>query len=192
MRKYLIALFCLTILAGCWGNTSSVTTDKTSTGSQTENTLINNSWSTMTNDGIVHTGSKISVDYTGTLDDGTVFDATSKHEWTPLTFTVGTDPMIPGFTAGVVWMKVGETKKIKIPAKDAYGEYDPKKKEVVDKSKLKDFTDHGFKLEKWEKIPTQFGSINIVASDAKTATLDLNHELAWKDLTFEITLKEIK
>ncbi len=67
-------------------------------------------------------GDTVSVQYVGTYDDGTVFDS-SRTEWrTPLVFSVGQGSMIKGFEDAVRTMKVGETKKIHIEAKDAYGE----------------------------------------------------------------------
>ena len=92
---------------------------------------------------IVSVWDNISVTYTGSLEDGTIFDASSKHWWEPLDFTAWAGQMIPGFDAWVIGMKLGETKVIKILAKDAYGE-------------------------KW------------------------THELAWKDLTFEVKIEKIK
>lgn len=69
----------------------------------------------------VKPGDQVSVSYTGTKTDGSVFDATSKHGGEPLSFTVGAGQMIKGFDEGVIGMKVGETKSIVIPADKAYG-----------------------------------------------------------------------
>jgi len=66
-------------------------------------------------------GDQVSVAYTGTKTDGSVFDATSRHDGVPLEFVVGAGQMIKGFDEGVVGMKVGETKTIVIPAEKAYG-----------------------------------------------------------------------
>jgi peptidylprolyl isomerase len=62
----------------------------------------------------------VKVHYTGTLEDGTVFD--SSRESDPLEFKVGGGEMIKGFDAAVVGMTVGESKKFTIPADDAYGQ----------------------------------------------------------------------
>lgn len=198
MKKYFVFLTMLVLLASCGGNsqkteeTTNTTADKMSAmGSGTN--LSTNTGKTMTeNNGTVQKGNKVSVLYTGSLVDGTVFDASSKHGNQPLEFTVGAGQMIPGFDAGVVGMKVGETKKIEIEPKDAYGEYDKTKVQKVEKSKLKDFEDHGIKLEKGSKLPTQFGNLNIIDSDETTVTLDLNPELAGKKLIFEVTIQSIQ
>src|SRR5664280_3150418 len=85
----------------------------------------------------VENGDTISVDYVGKLEDGTVFDTSVKEaaieagiytemrNYEPLTFTVGAGQMIAGFDEGVIGMKVGETKTLKITPEEAYGEYDP-------------------------------------------------------------------
>ena len=193
MKKYILVLLCLTLLWSCAKKEEVVNTASTWTTSEGVNTLTNNSWTTMTNStGTIQSGSKVSVLYTGSLEDGTIFDASSKHGGKPLEFTAGAGQMIPGFDKGVIGMKVGESKKIEIEPKDAYGEYDESKKQQVEKTQLKDFLDNGFKLEKGEKIPTQFGNLLIVAADDKTVTLDLNHELAGKKLTFEVEITDIK
>ena len=141
---------------------------------------------------IVEKGSNIAVSYTGSLEDGTVFDATSKHGGTPLEFKAGAGQMITGFDAGVIWMKVGETKIIEMKASEAYWEYDENKKQVLPKKDLVSFTAAGIKLEKGEKLPTQMGEFEIVDTNEETITIDTNHALAWKNLTFEVKIEEIK
>lgn len=79
----------------------------------------------------VKKGDTISVDYTGSLEDGTVFDTSIesvakgydifKPEFAPLQFKVGEPGMIEGFDEGVVGMKIGETKTLTIPPEKAYG-----------------------------------------------------------------------
>jgi FKBP-type peptidyl-prolyl cis-trans isomerase len=66
-------------------------------------------------------GDKISMHYTGTLDDGLVFD-TSISRKKPLTFVLGTGMVIDGWDIGIAGMKVGGLRKLIIPAELAYGE----------------------------------------------------------------------
>ncbi len=85
----------------------------------------------------VKTGDKISVDYTGSLPGGKVFDTsiysvarenslyTPEREYKPLKLTVGKGEVIPGFDEGVVGMKAGETKTLTIPPEKAYGQINP-------------------------------------------------------------------
>lgn len=66
-------------------------------------------------------GQTISVHYTGTLDDGTVFDS-SKTRGTPFSFTLGVGQVIKGWDMGVAGMKVGGVRKLTIPAELGYGD----------------------------------------------------------------------
>lgn len=141
---------------------------------------------------IIKKWSEIAVSYTGSLEDGTVFDATSKHGWVPLEFTAWAGQMIAGFDAWVIGMKLGETKTINIPMSEAYGEYDDTKKQVIPKKELDSFIAAWFKLEKGEKLPTQMWEFEIIDSDKENITIDTNHSLAWKNLIFEVKIEKIK
>ena len=160
---------------------------KTSTGN-----LNNNTTEKMSDKTIVKAWDNIAVTYTGKLEDGTIFDATEKHGWEPLKFTVWAGQMIKGFDAWVVGMKLEETKIIEIEAADAYGEHKPELKQVLQKKDLVSFVNAWVKLEKWEKLPTQYGMFEIIDTDKETVTIDANHALAWKKLTFEVKVVEIK
>lgn len=61
------------------------------------------------------------MEYTGMLTDGTVFDATSRHGGEPFEFTLGAGQVIKGWDQGVLGMKVGESRRLTIPADLAYG-----------------------------------------------------------------------
>lgn len=69
----------------------------------------------------VKTGDTVSVLYTGKLEDGTVFDASSKHGNQPFDFQVGAGMVIKGWDQGLVGAKVGEERTLTIPGDLAYG-----------------------------------------------------------------------
>ena len=69
----------------------------------------------------VANGDTVSVLYTGSLDDGTVFDASSKHGNQPFSFTVGAHHVIQGWDLGLVGMKVGGKRELVIPPELGYG-----------------------------------------------------------------------
>ncbi len=66
-------------------------------------------------------GKTVTVEYTGMFQDGTVFDASSRHTPSSFSFTLGTGQVIPGWDQGLVGMKVGGERKLVIPSDLAYG-----------------------------------------------------------------------
>ena len=64
---------------------------------------------------------KVVVNYTGTLEDGSIFDSSLKPGGTPFTFTLGVGSVIKGWDLGVKGMKVGGKRKLTIPAELGYG-----------------------------------------------------------------------
>jgi FKBP-type peptidyl-prolyl cis-trans isomerase len=70
----------------------------------------------------VRNGDTVSVLYSGSLDDGTVFDASSKHGNQPFSFTVGANQVIKGWDLGLVGMKTGGTRELVIPPELGYGD----------------------------------------------------------------------
>jgi FKBP-type peptidyl-prolyl cis-trans isomerase len=73
---------------------------------------------------VAKTGDTVSMNYTGRLQNGTVFDSNVDPKFKhvePFTFTLGAGQVIPGWDKGIVGMKVGEKKTLVIPPEDAYG-----------------------------------------------------------------------
>jgi FKBP-type peptidyl-prolyl cis-trans isomerase 2 len=130
-------------------------------------------------------GDKVKVEYTGKLDDGTVFDSTEKQGGEPLEFEVGGGQIIPGFDKAVMGMEKGEEKEVHIKSSDAYGEH---KEEMVKQlpnqglpKEAKVGSVLGINLPTGQQVPAK-----VVKIDEKTVTIDLNHPLAGKDLTFHL------
>jgi peptidylprolyl isomerase len=108
------------------------------------------------------------------------------NEW--LAFTVGAWQMIAGFDKGVEGMKIWQTKTVTIPAKEAYGEWSEKNMIEVERAQLPEG-----EYEKGMKLSSAMGqTFTVQEVKEKSVILDANHELAWKDLIFDITLVEIK
>ncbi|MFO8016801.1 MAG: peptidylprolyl isomerase [Candidatus Woesearchaeota archaeon] len=135
----------------------------------------------------VKQGSKVKVEYKGTLDDGTVFDSSEGKE--PLQFEVGAGQIIPGFEEGIKGMKEGEEKDIKVEAKDAYGERNeqmiqavPKDKINVDKE-VKEGMMLAVQSPDGQKVP-----VKVTKVDDQNVHLDMNHPLAGKDLNFHVKI----
>ena len=138
---------------------------------------------------MANNGSRVKVHYTGKLDDGSVFDSSLKRE--PLEFKLGSGQVIPGFEEAVLSMQVGETKTVTIPADQAYGQKREDLILVIEKEKVPADLEPkvGDKLQM--KQPNGAPVVVLITDmNEKTITLDANHALAGKDLTFELTLVE--
>lgn len=71
---------------------------------------------------IAAVGDSVTVNYVGSLTDGTVFDASAKHGTTGFTFNLGAGQVIRGWDEGIVGMKEGGKRLLVIPAALAYGD----------------------------------------------------------------------
>ena len=69
----------------------------------------------------VENNDKVSVHYTGKLEDGTVFDSSKNPGRDPFTFTLGLNQVIQGWEKGFAGMKVGGTRTLTIPPEMGYG-----------------------------------------------------------------------
>lgn len=137
-------------------------------------------------------GDTVRVDYTGTLENGEVFDTSLMEDREPLEFTIGEGQMIPGFEKEVVGMTIGETKKINIPSAEAYGERTP---EALVEVPLAQFpqeipllpgTQLAVHTPEGHQLPALIHEVR-----EETVVIDTNHPLAGLDLNFELTLVEI-
>jgi len=136
------------------------------------------------------TGDTVKVHYTGKLADGTVFDTSVGRD--PLQFTVGSGMVILGFDQAVVGMNPGDLKTVEIPVKDAYG---PHHRELVQKVNRSEVP-AGLELKVGQQLRAkmqdgQIATITVIDLSESTVTLDANHPLAGKDLTFDLELLEI-
>ncbi|MFC1938262.1 peptidylprolyl isomerase [Chloroflexota bacterium] len=137
------------------------------------------------------TGDTVKVHYTGTLDDGTVFDTSLEQE--PMEFTLGQGQLIPGFEEAVMGMQVGESKTLTIPAEQAYGSYDDELIFIIEREQLPEDLEPAVGQRLYAGRPDGQNVIVTVIEVAETSiTVDANHRLAGKDLTFEIELIEIQ
>lgn len=109
---HLLILFAFMYLAGCQKNREVIIMEN---GLVIEDVVIG--------DGIeAQDYNKVVVNYTGTLEDGSIFDSSLKPGRTPFTFTLGVGSVIKGWDLGVKGMKVGGKRKLTIPSDLGYGD----------------------------------------------------------------------
>lgn len=153
-------------------------------------------------------GDRVKVHYTGTLEDGSVFDRSEGGEGCgsagdnscgcnggdagPMEFVIGEGTLIPMFEEAVIGLKVGQSVKVSIPADDAYGQRSEDMMAVIERSEIPE----DIKPEPGQQMEVilQDGSpmpVLVTEVTDKSITLDANHPLAGYDLTFDIRLVEI-
>lgn len=131
--------------------------------------------------------------FTGKLDNGEIFITSDKDN--PLKAIIGNSDLPPTLEGGIVAMKIGETRKIRVPPEEGFG---PRQKELVqtiDNQAMVD-TLHPkpgmlvtLKVDKdstEQKIPA-----TVVTVDGSRVTVDYNHPLAGHHLTYDVTLLDI-
>ncbi|WP_122073127.1 peptidylprolyl isomerase [Pseudophaeobacter sp. EL27] len=138
----------------------------------------------------VKNGDTVRIHYTGTLTDGSVFDSSEGRD--PLEFTVGSGQVIAGMDAGLPGMVVGDKKRLEIPAADAYGPLNPEARQAIPREGIPD--DIPLELGTQLQMQSPEGHVlpvTVVEVTDSTVTLDANHQLAGKDLNFDIELVSI-
>jgi len=133
--------------------------------------------------------STVTVNYTGRLEDGTVFDSSMVEGREPIKVQLGQGQLIKGFENGLVDMGEGETKTVEIPHTDAYGEYLDYLIQEVEKTQMPGDVEVGTPL----MADTQMGTVQFVVKEVNdnTVVLDANHPLAGKNLIFDLEVVEI-
>lgn len=129
-------------------------------------------------------GDQVQVHYTGTFDDGEVFDTSRKGD--PLEFIAGGDQVIPGVSQAVIGMTVGETKTVNIPFDQGYGPREENLVQRVERKAIPAEAKVGEPLQ--ATVNEQRVVFWVVELDEESVVLDANHPLAGRDLTFEMEL----
>jgi FKBP-type peptidyl-prolyl cis-trans isomerase 2 len=136
----------------------------------------------------VESGNTVKVHYTGTFEDGQVFDSSLERNG-PIAFTVGSNQVIPGFENAIMGMTVGESKKVTLTPEEGYGNIIDEMIQEVSKQFVPETVTVG------EMLTTQSeqGQFNVVVREVKdeTVILDANHPMAGKTLVFELEVVEI-
>lgn len=138
----------------------------------------------------LNNGDKVSVHYTGKLNDGTVFDSTEGEE--PFVFTLGEDDLIDGFVSAIKSMIVGEKKTVTIGVEDAYGLWHEDMVIEVPRSEMPADLELavGDELEVTDEEEEPM-LVMISEMTDETVTLDGNPPLAGQDLIFDLELVAI-
>jgi len=139
----------------------------------------------------VREGDVVHVHYTGKLQEGEVFDSSQEKE--PLQLKIGEGKIIPGFEQALIGMQPGEKKTFDLAPEEAFGDRKDELVHVIERKqvppdlKLEVGMQLALEAQGQEAIPAQ-----VVDLSETTVTLDTNHPLAGKALTFEIDVVDIE
>ena len=138
----------------------------------------------------IKNGDTVVVQYVGTLADGSDFDRSGEGH--PLSFRVGAGQMIPGFEKAVEGREKGEVFSVTIPAEEAYGPVHEEYRFTVDPSRFPSGIEPavGQRLH----LSSDQGELEAVvaAVEEDGVLLDANHPLAGQDLTFALTIVDVR
>mgnify|MGYP000423068600 FL=1 len=130
--------------------------------------------------------------YRGTFDDGTQFDS-SYDRGEPLEFVCGAGQMIHGYDKAVATMEVGQTINIHLMPEEAYGMPDPRAIFTLEIAQLPGSED--LEVGARAYLTNQYGQpfpVTVTEKTETNITFDANHEMAGKELNFQIELVEVK
>lgn len=138
----------------------------------------------------IRNGDTVVVHYVGTLNDGTEFDRSPADS--PLVFQAGSGQMIPGFDRAVQGREKGDAFTVTIPAAEAYGARDEELLFKVPRVQVPSniAPEPGLMLH----VTTDQGELEVSVAEVndEAVTLDANHPLAGQDLTFALTIVDVR
>jgi len=138
----------------------------------------------------VASGKKISIEYTLELDDGSKAESNVGGE--PLVYEQGANQIPPALEKALAGLSVNDTKKVTLSPKEGYGEIDPKAVrevpigEIPEAARKVDAVLIGVDAEGNQR------PVRVQKVEADKATLDLNHPLAGRTLTFDVKVLKIE
>ncbi len=153
----------------------------------------------------IDTGDSVTIEYTGRLDDETVFDTTRQsvaeeaglaeaqpdREYTPLTVEIGAEQVIEGMEEGLIGLEAGDTETLTIPPEKAYGEPSEEHVQEFETAELREMLG-GQTPEEGPYLEAQNGSQGeVVHVDEEIVRVDFNPRLAGETLTFDVEIIEV-
>ena len=120
----------------------------------------------------VKLGDNVTVNYTGKLEDGSIFDTSLTEGREPLSATLGQGQLIEGFENGLLEMSVGESKTIEIEPEQAYGLYNPELRTKIGRAQFPPNVQVGETLQ--GNSPNGPIIVKVWEVDEETVTIDAN------------------
>lgn len=134
-------------------------------------------------------GKQVSIEYTLTLSDKTEVDTNVGAE--PLTYTQGSEEILPALQAALLGLKVGDSKHVTISPDDGYGPLDSKAFMEVDKDRVPDGAHKVGTVLQAEGPGGRAFPVRVHEIKDDSVVLDFNHPLAGKTLVFDVKILKI-
>lgn len=135
-------------------------------------------------------GTKVSIEYTLTLEDGSVVDTNEGAE--PLSYVHGESQIIPGLERSLEGMEVGEKKTVSVEPDDAYGAVDDEAFLEVSKERVPESARRLGAVVHGQAENGQVFTARVAEVGEESLVLDFNHPLAGKTLLFDVTVLAIE
>jgi len=154
----------------------------------------------------ISSGDTVTIEYTGRLDDGTVFDTSlesvasedgladdqPERDYQPLTVEIGAGRIIEGLEEGLIGMEAGDEDSVTLEPEQAYGERTDDRVVEYDADEFRQMLggrdpEVGLEIQTEEGLPGE-----VVDTDDDTVRVDFNHELAGETLTFDIEVVSVE
>ena len=124
------------------------------------------------------------------LDNGDVVDSTFDKQ--PATFTVGDGSLLPGFEQALYGLKAGDKRSLPIGPEQGFGQGNPQNIQVMPRAQFADMElSEGLLIIFNDAANAELPGV-VKAFDANQVTIDFNHPLAGKDLTFDVEIIDVK
>lgn len=151
-------------------------------------------------------GDAVTIEYTGRLDDGTVFDTSIEavaaetgldaqqpdRDYSPLTFEMGASEVIPGLEEGLRDLEAGDEETVTIPPAEAYGEVSDERVIEYEREEFESML-QGVEAEPGMHVQTADGAPGEVQTVGEEhVEVDFNHELAGETLEFEVEIVDVQ
>ncbi len=128
--------------------------------------------------GRVINGSIVNISYEGYYNNGSIFSKGT------MSFRAGDGEVIPGIDKGVIGLRIGEEKELRLNASQAFGNWNKLLIMNISKDYFPNATIN-------QELNTSYGPARIIGINNNSITIDLNHPLAGKNLTFRIKVLSV-
>ncbi|MFT6300713.1 MAG: FKBP-type peptidyl-prolyl cis-trans isomerase SlyD [Saprospiraceae bacterium] len=138
---------------------------------------------------IISKNSAVYFQYSLSDETGDIIDASSENE--PMAYLQGHNSIIPGLEKEMEGKKSGDVMVVTVEPKEAYGE---RKEEMVQQIPRESFKAEDIKIGMRFEATTPNGAVSVVVADLtdETVTVDGNHPLAGKKLTFDVRISDVR